>query len=79
MESYYKLHSIYSHYYHDPRKEAVQEAIEHFDEDIHDQIYEKGIDYLIVQVYIWTTAIWTTSIFFEKTGRHVNFAEMKIF
>lgn len=42
LESYYKLHAIYSHYYHDPRKESVQEAIEHFDEDLHDGIYERG-------------------------------------
>ena len=43
LEGYYKIHAIYNHFYHDPRKVAVQEAIEHYDEDLHDQIHERAV------------------------------------
>jgi len=43
LESYFKLHIIYSHFYHDPRKESVQEAIEHFDEELHDEVYDRAV------------------------------------
>ena len=42
LDEYYKVHAIYSVYYHDPEKRNMKIAIEQFDKNAHDKALKIG-------------------------------------